>query len=180
MPCEQTLQEPTPGLSGTQWSEDLFPKPSQHNEPHIPSLSQSSESQVPSHEKASTCEPEPELVPLLPAPSLSSTIHPSASPLLFPLPPLLPQRSQPPISPHSHNDAQQEFTNLRPALMIPQAIFHDPINQILLENHQLLPMIPFVDTTHQNEMHMEFQEELNSSLAQEIEAYPKEDITRIV
>ncbi|MBW0474168.1 hypothetical protein O181_013883 [Austropuccinia psidii MF-1] len=67
MPCEQSLWQPAPGPSGTQWLEDLFcskqPKipflistfdsseltlppfaePSQHYEPPIPGLSQPSE-----------------------------------------------------------------------------------------------------------------------------------------
>ncbi|MBW0473307.1 hypothetical protein O181_013022 [Austropuccinia psidii MF-1] len=38
MPREQTPWEPTPGPSGTQWSEDLSREPSQHNEPPIPGL----------------------------------------------------------------------------------------------------------------------------------------------
>ncbi|MBW0492142.1 hypothetical protein O181_031857 [Austropuccinia psidii MF-1] len=87
MPCEQTPWKPTPGPSGTQWSENLFHskqqyshllilnfnsseltlppfvEPSQYNEPPIPGLSQSYESQVPSHEDAMACEPEPEVAP---------------------------------------------------------------------------------------------------------------------
>ncbi|MBW0563996.1 hypothetical protein O181_103711, partial [Austropuccinia psidii MF-1] len=66
---------------------------------------------------------------------------------------------------HSHNDACQEFTKLQPTLMIPQAIVHESINGILLEHCPLLHMIPFVDVTHRNEMHREFREELNPSLA---------------
>ncbi|MBW0460972.1 hypothetical protein O181_000687 [Austropuccinia psidii MF-1] len=98
-------------------------EPSQHNEPPI----KSSKSQVPSHEDTSTCEPEPELVPLLPTLSLLLMIC-----LLAP-PPLLPQRSQPPpspaqSSPHSHNEAWKEFAGLQPTLMIPQAIVHNSIN----------------------------------------------------
>ncbi|MBW0492535.1 hypothetical protein O181_032250 [Austropuccinia psidii MF-1] len=85
-----------------------------------------------------------------------------------------------PSSPHSDNDAHQEFTDLRPTLVIPQAIVHKSINQILLEHRFLLHMIPLVDATHQNEIHREFREELNSLLCQELEAYPKEDITGIV
>ncbi|MBW0583428.1 hypothetical protein O181_123143 [Austropuccinia psidii MF-1] len=103
IPCKQTLLQPTPGPIGTQWLEDLFCKPSQHNETPIPGPSQSSKSQVPLHEDALTCEPEPEvpqhnpqrnllLVPLLPAVSLSSRICLLAPPLHLPLP----QRSQPP------------------------------------------------------------------------------------
>ncbi|MBW0557245.1 hypothetical protein O181_096960, partial [Austropuccinia psidii MF-1] len=75
-----------------------------------------------------------------------------------------PQLLLPPVqSPsHSHNDARQELTDLRLTLMIPQAIVHKSINRILLEHCRLLHMIPFVDETHQNEMHQEFREELNS------------------
>ncbi|MBW0545227.1 hypothetical protein O181_084942 [Austropuccinia psidii MF-1] len=83
-------------------------------------------------------------------------------------------------SPHSHNEAWQEFTDFQPTLMIPRAIVNKSINQILLEHHQLLHMIPFVDATHLNEFHQELQEELNSLLGQALEAYPKEEITRIV
>ncbi|MBW0478963.1 hypothetical protein O181_018678 [Austropuccinia psidii MF-1] len=57
MPCEQTLGQPTPGSSGSQWLEDLFCEPSQNNEPPIPGPSQASEP----HEDPSTCEPEPEV-----------------------------------------------------------------------------------------------------------------------
>ncbi|MBW0552666.1 hypothetical protein O181_092381 [Austropuccinia psidii MF-1] len=93
-----------------------------------------------------------------------------------------PNASSPPVqSPsHSHNDACQEFTDLRPTLMIPRAIVHESINRILLEHRCLLHIIPCVDATHRNEMHQEFWEELNSLLAQVLEAYPKEDITGIV
>ncbi|MBW0565373.1 hypothetical protein O181_105088 [Austropuccinia psidii MF-1] len=83
--CKQTQKQPTPGPSGTLWSEDLFcgkqqaiplliltfhsskltlppfVEPSQYNEPPIPGPSQSPKSQVPSHEDALTCEPEPEV-----------------------------------------------------------------------------------------------------------------------
>ncbi|MBW0489278.1 hypothetical protein O181_028993 [Austropuccinia psidii MF-1] len=83
-------------------------------------------------------------------------------------------------SPQSHNEAWQEFTSLQPTLMIPQAIIHKSIDQILLEHRQFLCMIPFVDVTHQNEMHWEFGEELNSLLGQALGAYQKEDITGIV
>ncbi|MBW0483012.1 hypothetical protein O181_022727 [Austropuccinia psidii MF-1] len=81
-PCEQTPRQPTPGPSGTQWSEDLFcgkqkkfhlistfdsseltlppfVEPSQTNEPPIPGPSPSSKP----HEDVPTCEPEPELAP---------------------------------------------------------------------------------------------------------------------
>ncbi|MBW0504306.1 hypothetical protein O181_044021 [Austropuccinia psidii MF-1] len=48
-------RQPTPGPSGTQWSEDLFCKPCQHNGPPIPGLSPP--------EDVATCEPEPEVAP---------------------------------------------------------------------------------------------------------------------
>ncbi|MBW0523953.1 hypothetical protein O181_063668 [Austropuccinia psidii MF-1] len=42
MPCKQTPWQPTPGPSGTRWSEDLSHEPSQHNVPPIPGPSPSS------------------------------------------------------------------------------------------------------------------------------------------
>ncbi|MBW0520860.1 hypothetical protein O181_060575 [Austropuccinia psidii MF-1] len=136
-------------LCGTQWSEDLwrstqqaipfltltfdsseltlppFIEPSQYNEPPIPGTSPSSKPP----EDVSACEPEPEVAPK------QSSEEPFAPPSTFlpwrslPLPP----RTQPPpppapSSPHSHNEACQEFTNLQPTLMIPQAIAHKSIN----------------------------------------------------
>ncbi|MBW0493216.1 hypothetical protein O181_032931 [Austropuccinia psidii MF-1] len=68
LPCEETLRQPTPGPSGTQWLEDLF-----HDEPPTPGLSPSSKP----HEDIPTCEPEPELDPLHPTPSSPSRICPS-------------------------------------------------------------------------------------------------------
>ncbi|MBW0543862.1 hypothetical protein O181_083577 [Austropuccinia psidii MF-1] len=59
MPCEQTLRQPTPGLRGTQWLEDLFREPSQHDEPPVPGPSPSSEPP----EDVPTCEPEPGVAP---------------------------------------------------------------------------------------------------------------------
>ncbi|MBW0570412.1 hypothetical protein O181_110127 [Austropuccinia psidii MF-1] len=59
LPCEQTQWQPTPGLSGTQWSEELFCKPSLTEEPPIPGPIPSS--QPP--EDVPTLEPEPELTP---------------------------------------------------------------------------------------------------------------------
>ncbi|MBW0487139.1 hypothetical protein O181_026854 [Austropuccinia psidii MF-1] len=201
LPCEQTPQQPTPGRSGTQWSEELFCKPSQTKEPPIPGLSPCS--QPP--EDILTHEPEPEVAPMQsteepfacpatpsliiiidytpvgshppPPPSSSLTANfPSCSPPSTPTP--VPSPVQSPS--HSHDDACQEFTNLRPTLMIPQAIIHESINQILLEHRCLLYMIPFVDATHRNEMHWDFREELNFLLAEALDAYPKEDITGIV
>ncbi|MBW0463318.1 hypothetical protein O181_003033 [Austropuccinia psidii MF-1] len=63
MPCEQTLWQSTPGLSGTQWSEDLFREPSQPDEPPIPGPSKVSDSHLPSHKSNSTHDPEPEVAP---------------------------------------------------------------------------------------------------------------------
>ncbi|MBW0573539.1 hypothetical protein O181_113254 [Austropuccinia psidii MF-1] len=60
LPSEQTPRKPTPGLSGTQWSEELFRGPSQTKEPPIPGPSPSS--QPP--EDHTTCEPEPEIAPM--------------------------------------------------------------------------------------------------------------------
>ncbi|MBW0570251.1 hypothetical protein O181_109966 [Austropuccinia psidii MF-1] len=82
LPHQQTPWEPTPGLSGTQWLEDLFRskqpefhllssfdsseltvppfvEPSQMDEPPIPGPSPSSEP----HEDVQTCEHEPEVAP---------------------------------------------------------------------------------------------------------------------
>ncbi|MBW0591186.1 hypothetical protein O181_130901, partial [Austropuccinia psidii MF-1] len=59
LPCEQTQRQPTPGPSGTQWSEELFREPSQTKEPPIPGPSPSS--QPP--EDDTTREPEPEVAP---------------------------------------------------------------------------------------------------------------------
>ncbi|MBW0483973.1 hypothetical protein O181_023688 [Austropuccinia psidii MF-1] len=82
LPHEQTLQQLTPGTSGTQWSEDLFHskqpnfplmstfdsseltlppfvEPSQPDEPPIPGPSPSSKH----HEDVMTCELEPEVAP---------------------------------------------------------------------------------------------------------------------
>ncbi|MBW0517930.1 hypothetical protein O181_057645 [Austropuccinia psidii MF-1] len=124
--------------SGTQWSEELFREPSRTKEPPSPSFQ-------PPEDKTSR-EPEPEVAPM------QSTEEPFA----FPATPRsiiiiddTPIGSPPVQSPsHSHNDTRQEFTNLRPTLMIPRAIVHKLINQILLEHRRLLHMIPFVDATH--------------------------------
>ncbi|MBW0511021.1 hypothetical protein O181_050736 [Austropuccinia psidii MF-1] len=59
MPREQTPRQPTPGPSGTQWSEDLSHKPSQYDEPPIPGPSPSSKPP----EDILTSEPEPEVAP---------------------------------------------------------------------------------------------------------------------
>ncbi|MBW0462884.1 hypothetical protein O181_002599 [Austropuccinia psidii MF-1] len=101
------------------------------------------------------------------------------------IPPISPKNlaaSSPPVqgSPHSHNEACQEFTDLQLTLIVPQAIVHESINQILLEYCQLFHMIPFVDVTHPNETHQEFLEELSTLLGQAVEDYPKEEITGIV
>ncbi|MBW0520091.1 hypothetical protein O181_059806 [Austropuccinia psidii MF-1] len=64
MPHKKTWRQATPGPSGTQWSDDLFRKSSQHNEPPIPGPIQASDSQLPSHENNLTCKPEPEGAPM--------------------------------------------------------------------------------------------------------------------
>ncbi|MBW0509250.1 hypothetical protein O181_048965 [Austropuccinia psidii MF-1] len=138
MPCEQTRRQPTAGLSGTQWLEDLSREPSQHNEPPIPGPSPSSEPP----EDVPTCEPEPEVAPMqstedpfacpttprsiiiinnIPSDPPSAFSFPLCDPYLHSYPGSLPVplRNPVPRSPHSHDDACQEFTNLRPTLMIP-------------------------------------------------------------
>ncbi|MBW0574909.1 hypothetical protein O181_114624 [Austropuccinia psidii MF-1] len=140
-----------------------FLEPSQYNEPPIPGLSQSSKSQVPSHEDALTHEPEPEVAPmqstedpfgnfplsfcscfqhsLTPPLTISSSSHYPRSVIIIDnmsvcspeIPPIAPE-SPTACSPHSHDEASQEFTNLRPTLMIPQAIVNKSINRILLEH----------------------------------------------
>ncbi|MBW0519909.1 hypothetical protein O181_059624 [Austropuccinia psidii MF-1] len=159
-----------------------FVKPSQPDDPPIPGPSPSSEP----HEDISTCEPEPELLVLHPLHNHHQQYARQIPPCVPP--PSTPTQEIPPIAPknptanslNSNNEACQEFTDRQATLMIPQSIVNKSINQILLEHCQLLHMIPFVDVTHQNEMHQEFQEELNSLLGQALEAYSKEDIIRIV
>ncbi|MBW0467923.1 hypothetical protein O181_007638 [Austropuccinia psidii MF-1] len=124
MPCKQTPQQATPGLSGTGWLEDLFCEPSQHNEPPIPGPSQSYKSQVPSHEDALTHEPEPEVAPTQ---SMEEHFASPATPHFVIIINNMAVGSPPPLpsSPHSHNEAWQEFTNLQPTLIISQAVFHN-------------------------------------------------------
>ncbi|MBW0489571.1 hypothetical protein O181_029286 [Austropuccinia psidii MF-1] len=122
MPCKQTPRQPTPGPSGTRLLEDLFHEPSHHNEPPIPGPSQPSKP----HKDALTSEPEPEVAlmqsmeePFARLATPTSVIIIDNAPVGSP-PPFLPQRSLPtPSSPHSHDEACQEFTNLQPTLMIP-------------------------------------------------------------
>ncbi|MBW0499921.1 hypothetical protein O181_039636 [Austropuccinia psidii MF-1] len=116
------------------------PRPEWHPMPPIPGLSPSSKP----HEDVPTHEPEPEVAPTqsmeepfaCPTPHYSVIIiddMPIGSPLPFLLPLMFPQDPTA-SSPHSHNEAFQEFTDLQPTLMIPQAIIHKSINQILLEH----------------------------------------------
>ncbi|MBW0502981.1 hypothetical protein O181_042696 [Austropuccinia psidii MF-1] len=76
--------------------------------------------------------------PLSPSPRVPppSTPTPVPSPEIPPISPENPTASSSPVTsfPHSHDEICQEFTDLRPTLMIPQAIVHKSINQILLEN----------------------------------------------
>ncbi|MBW0482182.1 hypothetical protein O181_021897 [Austropuccinia psidii MF-1] len=67
---KQTPQQPTPGPSGIQWSEDLSRKPSQQDEPPISGPSPSSKPP----EDIPTREQEPEVVPM------QSTEEPFAHP----------------------------------------------------------------------------------------------------
>ncbi|MBW0555519.1 hypothetical protein O181_095234 [Austropuccinia psidii MF-1] len=94
-----------------------------YSAPPIPGLSPSSEP----HEDVPTYFPHlsfsnVQLVPLHPTPSSPLTIRPS-DPHMFPLPPSAPEDSTA-SSPHSHNDAFQELTDLQLTFMIPRAIVH--------------------------------------------------------
>ncbi|MBW0477868.1 hypothetical protein O181_017583 [Austropuccinia psidii MF-1] len=96
-------------------------------------------------------------------------------------PPVSPSPEIPnPSSPHSHIEAWQELTDWQLNFMIPSAVFHESIKQILLKHCRLLQIIPFLEAANGNEMHQAFREELSSLLGQALEAYPKEDITGIV
>ncbi|MBW0479294.1 hypothetical protein O181_019009 [Austropuccinia psidii MF-1] len=156
------------------------PNPTQQDSP-IPCMPRKKTPLQPLQAQVAPNEPSQHIEPPIPGPSQPSEPHEDTSTSFPATPTLVIIIDNTPIGcPHSHNEACQEFTNLRPILMIPQAIFHKSINQILLEHCRLLHMIPFVDSTHQNEMHQEFQEEINTLLGQALEAYPKEDITGIV
>ncbi|MBW0480947.1 hypothetical protein O181_020662 [Austropuccinia psidii MF-1] len=132
-PCDlnaKSPRQPNPFPSGTQWLEDLFcakqpefhlistfgsseltvppsVEPSQTDEPPIPGPSPSSKP----HEDILTHEPEPEVAPT----------QSMEEPFAHPTPPhsVITIDDMPVGSPHSQNDARQEFTNLRPTLMIP-------------------------------------------------------------
>ncbi|MBW0551653.1 hypothetical protein O181_091368 [Austropuccinia psidii MF-1] len=89
--------------------------------------------------------------PISPAPTPPrSTPTPVPSRDLPPIAAKSPTASSLPVpsSSPSYNDARQEFTNLQPTLMIPQAIVHKALNQILLEHYRLLHMIPCMAATH--------------------------------
>ncbi|MBW0487170.1 hypothetical protein O181_026885 [Austropuccinia psidii MF-1] len=111
MPCEQTLQQPTPGPSGTQWLEDLSREPSQHNEPPIPGPSPSSK---PPEDDLTSCPATPRSMIIiddkpfgsaLPAsatfPSCDPSLHsyPGSFPLTPTTPPTPPSRCQAPLIP---------------------------------------------------------------------------------
>ncbi|MBW0467099.1 hypothetical protein O181_006814 [Austropuccinia psidii MF-1] len=148
-PRKQTPRQPTPGPSGTQCLEDLFcgkkphlpfliltfasseltlppfVKPSQHNEPPIPGPVNPPNHMRMLHLAGLNLR----WLPSCPATPTSIIIIDDTR-VGSPLPPLLhwflPQRSLPapprtlaPSSPHSHNEAHQEFTDLKPTLMIP-------------------------------------------------------------
>ncbi|MBW0546587.1 hypothetical protein O181_086302 [Austropuccinia psidii MF-1] len=88
----QTLRQPTPGPSGTQWSEDLFRKLSQHDEPPIPGPSPSSKPP----EDILTREPEPEVAPTQ---SMEELFACPAAPRLIIITDDTPIGSPPPIPP---------------------------------------------------------------------------------
>ncbi|MBW0484743.1 hypothetical protein O181_024458 [Austropuccinia psidii MF-1] len=99
----------------------------QHNEQPIPGLSQPSEP----HEYTLTCEPEPEVAlmqsteePFACPATPTSVIIIDDMPIGSPLPPISPKIPTA-SSPHSHDEAQQEFMYLQPTFMIPQAIVHE-------------------------------------------------------
>ncbi|MBW0497535.1 hypothetical protein O181_037250 [Austropuccinia psidii MF-1] len=109
---------------GIQMSKKLAPspflEPSQHYEPPIPRPSQSSKSQVTSHEDGLTHEPEPEVAPM------QSTEEPFAHPatpcsviIINNTPIGSPLEIPTAFSPHSHDEAWQEFTDLQLTLIIP-------------------------------------------------------------
>ncbi|MBW0532419.1 hypothetical protein O181_072134 [Austropuccinia psidii MF-1] len=101
MPRKQTPRQPTPG-----------PNPSQHDEPPIPGPSPSSKPL----EDIPTCEPEPEVAPMQSTEEhFACPATPRSVIIINDIAPKNPTAS----SPHSHDDALQEFTNLRPTLMIP-------------------------------------------------------------
>ncbi|MBW0574887.1 hypothetical protein O181_114602 [Austropuccinia psidii MF-1] len=136
-------------------------EPSQHNEPPLPGPNPSSKppedvaTRKPTPEVAPTqsmeepfaCPTTPRLIIIIgntpvgsPPPISPAPTPPPSTPTPVPsrdLPPIAaknPTAPSPlvPSSSHSYNEACQEFTNLRPTLMIPQAI-----NQVLLEHHRL-------------------------------------------
>ncbi|MBW0508273.1 hypothetical protein O181_047988 [Austropuccinia psidii MF-1] len=120
MPLEQTPQQPTAGLSGTQWLEDLIRKPSQHDEPPIPGPSPSSK---PPEDVLTSCPATPRLVIII------DDMPVGSPPSICPSTPVPPpshchqesNRLLPPVpsSSHSYNEALQDFINLQPTLMIP-------------------------------------------------------------
>ncbi|MBW0492310.1 hypothetical protein O181_032025 [Austropuccinia psidii MF-1] len=142
--------EPEPGVALTQSMEEPFGKQllqffnSSHLFLTFSSTISSSSRHSPLgnyHQRHARWIPPSPSTPSLDLPPIAAKNPPSSSPLV-------------PSSFHSYNDPLQEFTDLRPTLMIPQAI-----NQILLEHYRLLHMIPLVDTTHINEMDSQFREE---------------------
>ncbi|MBW0502975.1 hypothetical protein O181_042690 [Austropuccinia psidii MF-1] len=149
LPCKQPPQQPTPGPSGTQWSEDLFRskqqkfhlistfgsseltlppfvEPSQSNEPCIPGQSPYSKP----HEDILTCEPETEVPPMqsMEEPFGKSQLYFFSSPFLQPSPAC----PAPPPSIIIINDMP-----VRSALVFPRDPSHCP-----QEPNHLLPSFP--------------------------------------
>ncbi|MBW0488078.1 hypothetical protein O181_027793 [Austropuccinia psidii MF-1] len=128
-------------------------EPSKHDEPPIPGPSSSSEPP----EDIPTCEPEPEVAPTqyTEEPFGNSPLLFLYSYQLFLTPPLnisslscysalVPPRTAPPppLIP------TMTLARNLPTLIIPQAMIHKSINQILWEHCCLLHMIPFMDAAH--------------------------------
>ncbi|MBW0550517.1 hypothetical protein O181_090232 [Austropuccinia psidii MF-1] len=104
-------------------SEDLFWEPSQHNEPPIPGLSPSSK---PPEDVLTSPPATPRSIIIIDDTPVGSPTPPPSTPTPD-LPPIAtenPTASSPPVpsSSHSYDDTCQEFNDLRPTLMIPQAI----------------------------------------------------------
>ncbi|MBW0514776.1 hypothetical protein O181_054491 [Austropuccinia psidii MF-1] len=167
LPRKQTLRQPTPGPSGTQWSEDLFrskkPKfhlisifdsseltlppfvePSQTNEPPIPGPIPSSKP----HEDVLTCDPEHEVAPTqsMEEPFGKSQLHFFYSSQLFLSFPLTISSSSHSTRLHHH---QQQYTRQIPPPLSPSLCFSPPSTPTPVP-----PRTPLPPHSH-NEAHQE-------------------------
>ncbi|MBW0510328.1 hypothetical protein O181_050043 [Austropuccinia psidii MF-1] len=159
LPCEQTPRQPTPGPSGTRCpssqphEDDTTREPEPVGAPMQSTEEPFGKSPLLFLQSSQLFLTFSSAISSLPCHSPLHNYHRQYAHWIPPLQcPREPQRLLPPVqSPStSHVEARQEFTDLRPTLMIPQAIVHKSINQILLEHRRLLHMIPFVDATHRN------------------------------